>query len=568
MLFVGHSLIVLSFGCSNVNSLRKGSGPFAWNPPETKPLALPQWSRPYFFSLAGLAVFWAVENFLVQAAAFDRQPTTTHPYSYQAGRLGLDLLAASGALLVLSRRWLLGLLAGDFLVSAVTLPYAHYFHHALSLESAWQSMDEGIRVSGFGLDVISPALWLALLGALAVKIWWVIQITPQPASWRRGCAAACVAGMGVLILALQFTSFALPSLRIRSFTRSVYAYGYLGAWAAERFYGPDMKEIRQKLLELQKLSPDRLEAVEKPWPVAGHVVIVQMESIGWAILNARVAGQEVAPYLSGLAASNRCFRIQAYHAVGSEDMDYAVLSGGTPTSRMVSYDIPDVTYSNALPGFMQQHGFHTVALHGNDGGFFNRRSNFNRMGFDEIRFKEDFKGPAVKRNSWGVRDAELFQLSSREIRQAAGPQFHFIITLDSHAPFNLIDDLEKQVFPNSSDWRENYFNSARLLDGLLRDYIGSLPRGTLVILYGDHTAGVDYGDFHPAREGGAEFVPCIVHVCGSSNPSPAGASLPRDLRISDIINFLRHRIADRTGQKMQSCNQSDQALDCPPPDKP
>lgn len=265
------------------------------------------------------------------------------------------------------------------------------------------------------------------------------------------------------MLALQFTSFALPSLRVRSFTRSVYAYGYLGAWAAEGFYGPDMKEIGQELLELQKLSPDRLEGVEEPWPVTGHVVIVQMESIGWSVLNARIAGQAVAPYLSGLAASNRCFRIQAYHAVGSEDMDYAVLSGGTPSSRMVSYDVPGVTYSNALPGFMQQHGFHTVALHGNDGGFFNRRSNFDRMGFDEIRFKEDFTDPAVKRDSWGVRDAELFQFSSREIRQAAGPQFHFIITLDSHAPFNLIDDQEKQVFPNTSDWRENYFNSARLL---------------------------------------------------------------------------------------------------------
>jgi phosphoglycerol transferase MdoB-like AlkP superfamily enzyme len=148
-----------------------------------------------------------------------------------------------------------------------------------------------------------------------------------------------------------------------------------------------------------------------------------------------------------------------------------------------------------------------------------------------------------------VRDAELFQLSSRELRQATGPQFHFLITLDSHAPFNLMDNEEKQIFPDSQVWRENYFNSARLLDGLLRDYIESLPSGTLVILYGDHPAGVDYGDFHPARKGSAEYVPCILHVCGASAPlrtcCSASASLPSDLRILDIENFLRRQISQR-----------------------
>jgi arylsulfatase A-like enzyme len=241
-------------------------------------------------------------------------------------------------------------------------------------------------------------------------------------------------------------------------------------------------------------------------------------------------------------------------------MDYAVLSGGAPSTEVVSYEIPGVTYPNALPGFMQKHGFHTVALHGNDGGFFNRRKNFDRMGFDEIWFKEDFKNQAVKQSSWGVRDTELFKLSSKEIQQANKPQFHFIITLDSHAPFDLIDNAEKKVFPDASAWRENYFNSARLLDGQLRDYIESLPRGTLVILYGDHPAGVDYGDFHPARVGSAEFVPCIVHVCGTSNPPPAYASqtapLPADLRVHDIINFMRHLVADRSREDLNTSSQS------------
>ena len=290
-----------------------------------------------------------------------------------------------------------------------------------------QAADEGMRVSRFGLVVISPILWLALLSALAIKVYWVIQITPQPASWRRGCAAACLVAGFACIVGLQFTSFCLPSLRTRSVTRAVYAYGYLNAWAAELFYGPDMKDIRQRLINMQSVSPDRLLGVEEPWPVNGHVVIVQMESIGWEVLHARIAGQEFAPYLSSLAGSSRCFRIQAYHTLGSEDMDYAVLSDGTPSTQLVSYDIPGVSYSNALPRFMQQHGFHTVAMHGNDGSFFNRRSNFERMGFDEIWFKEDFKGRAVQAKFLGRAGCgglQALQPGNPASHAAAIPLYH------------------------------------------------------------------------------------------------------------------------------------------------
>lgn len=202
--------------------------------------------------LAGLALFWAVENFLVQAAAFHQQPTTIHPYFYQAGRLGLNFLAASSVVLLFSRRWLLAIMAGDFLVSVVTLSYARYFHHALSLETTMDSAGEGMRVSSFGLAVIPPVLWLALLCALVIKVYWAIKITPQPAAWRRSCAGGCFVAGGLCIVGLQFTSFALPTLRTRSMTRTVYAYGYLNAWAAELLYGPNMKEMGQKLRELQK----------------------------------------------------------------------------------------------------------------------------------------------------------------------------------------------------------------------------------------------------------------------------------------------------------------------------
>ena len=520
-----------------------------WTLLESKPAQFHRWSVPYLLSITALAVFWALENFFVQGVLFDAQPTTLHPYFYESARLAVDVLAAGAVLLLFRRRWLIALVVGDFVLSALALPYGFYFHNALSIKTALATASEGIRVSNVGVNVLPPAIWLALLAALALKVYWVFKITPQPAAWRRSCGVAFVVAWGACILALQFTTFRLPSLRNRSVSRSVFAYGYLTSWTGEFIYGPNMHEMSQKLRELQQVSPNRLARTENPWPVPGHLVVIQMESIGWEVLNARIAGNEVMPYLDSLAGLGRCFRIQTYHTTGSEDMDYAVLSDGTPLGNMLSYDIPDIDYGKALPAFLQARGYHTVALHGNDGGFFNRRRNFSRMGFDEIWFKEDLDSGNVKISSWGVRDLELFRLSKQEMQRATGRQFHFIITVDTHAPFRQIDEDEKRIFPGATSWAENYFNSVRVLDDELKDYVSSLPDGTMVILYGDHPAGVDYQDFHPARNGTAEYVPCIVHVCGCSAAFPSGVSraapLPDDLRILDVMNFVRTQITGR-----------------------
>jgi sulfatase-like protein len=395
--------------------------------------------------------------------------------------------------------------------------------------------------------VVPLTAWAVLLGALIVKIFWIVRITPQPARYRRQAAESCLAIAMMLVCGLQFTSFRLAGLRAERSNRAVYVYGYINAWIAQFLLSPNVKEGLARLRELQSISPDRLSATEKTWPVGSKVAVLQLESVCWNVLGYKINGQEVAPYLTALAQTSRLFKIQAYHNLNSADMDYAVLSGGTPSPTMVSYELPNVAYPNALPHFMQQHGFHTVSFHGNSGAFFNRRGNFTRMGFDEIWFKEEFAGRPVRSSSWGIRDEELFNLSSKKMREAQGPEFHFIITLDTHAPFNLISESEKEIFPHCRVLGENYLNSIRVLDEKLRDYVESLPTGTMVILYGDHTSGVEYDGFHSAREGPAEFVPCIVHVCQPKEAWPVKPDPPiqlsENLRIHDVINVVRHQLA-------------------------
>lgn len=507
------------------------------------------WSSKYLLILIVLASIWAIENFIMQASAFASPPVTSHPYFIQEVRLILNFTVAVAILLVCSQPVLVMILAGNLILSVIVVTYNHYFHHTFSVYYGIKALKESSQAGSFGLHLIPLTSGLFLLGTFTVKLLLLLKIPPRPVKFCRVGALLCLLTAGSIILALQCTHFAFRSIAYTRVTRAVYAYGYLNSWIAEFFVAPDTREVARELAALQSVSPDRLSAAEIPWQFGTNVVVVQLESFGWNVMDYSINGQKVMPYVSGLAMNSRLFKIQAYHHVSSGDMDYAVLSDGTPTKRMISYLVPNVHYTNALPRFMQKHGFHTVAMHGANGDFFDRRGNYERMGFDEIWFQEDFRGRTFEHSYWGVKDAELFRMSSARMRDADRPQFHFIISLDSHGPFDLIGDAEKEIFPKSRVWQENYFNSMRALDRDLRGYVESLPNGTLVILYGDHTSSVDYGDFHSAHEGQVEYVPCIVHVCQDKRIQQTRfstpESVPEDLRILDVMNFLRRQIAAR-----------------------
>jgi phosphoglycerol transferase MdoB-like AlkP superfamily enzyme len=497
-----------------------------------------------------LSILWATESYFVQSVFLPSAPTG-HPLFFASVRFSLDLLVSVALVLVCRRRILILLYVVGLLANLVLLAYNSYFHHVFSLYYGLKAVDgQTLGMGSGGLALLSPYVVVALCIVFACKVALTVRLRIDALRFRWRAAFGCVLAACGLIGGMQWTHFSFSRIPTNGLTHVVYCYGYLTSWAAEWVVAPAPAELAEEVAALQKKSEDRLSAVEPAWIWGNKVVVIQVESLDWAVLDYRNDGRAVTPYLNNLARHSRLFKVKASHAIGSLDMDYAVLSGGAPSSRIITYQIPNIPYENALPRFLQRRGFHTVSFHGNNGDFFNRRANFDRMGFDEIWFSEEFDNKPVDRSSWGVRDVELFRLSSRKMRESTRPEFHFIITMDSHVPWNLIRDSEKELFPGSRNSEENYLNSIRLVDHNLRDYIESLPKGTLVILYGDHSSGVEYKDFHSAHSEKGEFVPCVIHVCGDINDALAAwnavaPELPEDLRIMDVMNCFRHQLSGR-----------------------
>lgn len=494
-------------------------------------------------SFVTLIILWATEHFFLQASLFSMRPITRHPLFYQFCRYALNLFAAVLVVSVVPTAWLIFVLGIDLLMCLVVTAYQRYFERPISLFYALRNIREGLKIFSFATRIIPPVEWIRMMVLFLVKIGIVGLVLHR--GWEPGFsvrfpAAILSASIWVgIVLALQFTSFRFSSISEASMIRLVYAYGYSISWIADLLFSPGPDELAAEARFLEKVSADRLPPGLIPHEAGKHVVMVQLESLDWNVLNFEIQGNAVTPYLNKLAAGGLALKIESFHDQGSADMDYAVLSGRIPSKRVLSYSLPETSFEDSLPSYMKLKGYRAISMHGVTGNFFNRRRCFKRMGWDEIHFREELDRDGIDCSYWGVRDREVFQHSTQRLQQATEPEFHFIITLDAHGPFNLIKEEEKTIFPKSRNWKENYFNSMAALDRNIREYVDSLPLGTLVVLYGDHTSGVHFHNFSPAKDGTKEYVPCIIHQTGSSLKPAVPKQLPDDLTILDVVNAMK-----------------------------
>src|SRR5206468_9657056 len=128
--------------------------------------------------------------------------------------------------------------------------------------------------------------------------------------------------------------------------------------------------------------------LETPLTIRGHVVVVQLETVGTAAVQAAYHGAPVMPFLQDLKTRSLYFRIQAFHNNGSCDMDFASATCTEPYPGLVPYRIPGLSFTNSMPQFVEPLGFATYVFHGNSAIFFERGPALERMGFDHLLFKE------------------------------------------------------------------------------------------------------------------------------------------------------------------------------------
>lgn len=269
-----------------------------------------------------------------------------------------------------------------------------------------------------------------------------------------------------------------------------------------------------------------------------NVILVQMESFDSFAIGRRIDGQEITPNLNKLIQSSKYYsNYQDQVSTGrTADGEFETQNSLLPTMDRVAFFEYATHDYHALPEILDEQGYTTAVFHGDVPTFWNRNVAYPYIGWKNFFTLKDF---IVHRAvGWGLSDEDLIRQSVPKLAQLKQPFYSNIITVSSHTPFHLDDDLKPLKIKDLhgiTAYQMDYIQTLAYTDrqlGVLIDELkkNGLYNNSILALFGDHRAfianktdsgfaqfvgaGTSFGDISFFHDG--EHIPLIVHVPGAN----------------------------------------------------
>jgi len=392
--------------------------------------------------------------------------------------LGNALMVVSLARETLGRRSFLIFWAVYGLAWSAVAWHGLHFHRAPRPAALFMNLEELFQVPMPGWDEVPWAVLFAVLG-LGV-------LARHPSPRRRDLRFAAIAAVA-LCAVLQTYAFlryqTRDMLRFSEYRDLVRTHGLEAAVTLDAL---EILRSSNSSAVLGDLRRDASENPARPLPLdpvrVDRMVVVQIESLDREALTA-----DVAPVLTAIwtTATRGLVTADRTSVSGSSSADFQLLTGLRARSGVPVYRLGWDGAGQTLPDHAAARGFRFHAYHGNDRNFWNRGPFFTAI---HARFHSAESMPGSEFSRWGRADGDLFRFAVARIREERRG-VHFLITLSTHAPFDLIIPAGPLEHAPA---KARYLASVRYADGALGRFLQGLPGEgtTLVAMYGDHPSGV------------------------------------------------------------------------------
>jgi lipoteichoic acid synthase len=295
-------------------------------------------------------------------------------------------------------------------------------------------------------------------------------------------------------------------------SRVVDRYGTLVNNLSGLFLKKNESELIRSFQYGKEIS-NEIEANDKP-----NFIIIQVESMDSNIVKLKHDNQYITPYLHSLSSESVYYPyMMSYHEGGcTSDAEFSSINSIEPLQSIPAIKLINYTYPNSMISALQKSSYKTVAFHGNDGEFFNRNVAFPKMGFDRFF---DIKAMNMEHAGWGAPDKKVISFVKNYLKDARRPFLSYIITMSSHGPFTNVNlySPNSQFNDIKDETARNYFHSMAYVDQSLNDivpYIKSSFANTYIIIFGDHSPGIQSGAYKQASiifdDKSIEFVPLFI----------------------------------------------------------
>jgi phosphoglycerol transferase MdoB-like AlkP superfamily enzyme len=413
------------------------------------------------------------------------------------------------------------LLCLDALVDVTVATHWAYFGSAPSV----LSLAMANRESSVGVLYSSQFISGWLLVFLSIKMVALIVIAIRI---KKSLVAKHI-GWGALIAAfLLCFAFVMRSpteaARANLYEMCIKVHGLYTAAISELVFSKTFLDSDHTVVtaDAQKLPNDCMIVPEEYFQ---SILTIQVESLDWEVIGFQNRGKEATPFLKSLRDQVLLLKLMPTHSPisGSSGADFQFLAMKLPPYRCLALREKALESIPSLPRALARRGIRTVAMHGNSASFWSRGYAYPRLGIDQFIEKKNY--PAVD-GGWGTSDQTFFDYNAKFINKNTKPTLFFMITLSSHAPFNWVKDA---IFP-SGDMVFDYLNSIHYTDRSLERFFSQLQGKHLVMIYGDHTSGVQ-NEIYNYKPDGHEYVPGMLFLLDNGKIGvPEDSCLPDDLQ--------------------------------------
>lgn len=264
-----------------------------------------------------------------------------------------------------------------------------------------------------------------------------------------------------------------------------------------------------------------------------NVFVIQVEALQNFVINKEIEGKPITPVLNSLINKDSFYFDRYFQQLGrgnTSDAEFVSHNSLYASMRSFSYKEYEGVDLYTLPNALKAKGYSTIAFHGNDPEFWNRKNAYPAQGLDKFISVDKLNNDEVI--GLGISDGSLFKQSIDYYKKLKEPFYSFFVTLTSHHPFIIPENLKGLNL--QGEYKDtmlgNYVESINYFDTVLGEFIEELKQeglydNSVIAIYGDHF-GIEMHDSEIRKQASSflngEYnyedllnIPLIIHVPGA-----------------------------------------------------
>ncbi|WP_145417984.1 polyglycerol-phosphate lipoteichoic acid synthase LtaS [Staphylococcus hominis] len=401
---------------------------------------------------------------------------------------------------------------GGFLLTFLLYANVVYFRF-FSDFLTFSTLNQASNVESMGGAVSASFKWYDFVYFLDTIVYLFILIFKR--SWldkrvfsKKFVPVVMAASIALFFLNLAFAETDRPELLTRTFDHK-YLVKYLGPYNFTVYDGvKTIQNNQQKALasedDLTRVLNYTKQKNTEPNPEyygiakKKNVIKIHLESFQTFLINKKVNGKEVTPFLNKLSTGNDDFRYYPnfFHQTGqgkTSDSEFTMDNSLYGLPQGSAYSLKGDNTYQSLPAILdQKEGYTSDVMHGDYKTFWNRDQIYKHFGIDKFYDATYYDMSDENVVNLGLKDKPFFKASAEYQSKMKQPFYSHLITLTNHYPFTLNSEDASIDKPNTGDSTvDGYIQTAHYLDQALEQYINDLKTkglydDSVIMIYGDH----------------------------------------------------------------------------------